>query len=356
MLYGEGKKAFLRLQQEIMKISDDRSIFAWTDADIRDRKHGLLADSPTAFAQSSRYRIYTTSDEQLPFDMSNRGLNIQLPLTPAASGPDMFLAALPCPDPSTLDGYLAIYLERLPTGDRQYARIRCDEITILPIRGTYRQVFVRSSFPSLEAWDTVFPIHLLNVQKLLSTTYPYKVTDLVYTPFEANELKSYGDLNIHHERLLEFNVSPNTPVAFKKALQTAFPATYKMVKDHGQVSAVILCSRSVDDEQVAIVFGAGADFGPAFDIIECSGLTSLKELDYSWVPSSFNESRSVQHHHVTVRVKTQVQPGVKVYIIEVYITGKNRRTNDEDIDVAGSKRKPRLANRIGKMKLKDIRK
>jgi len=29
MLYGEGKKAFLRLQEEIMKISDDQSLFSW---------------------------------------------------------------------------------------------------------------------------------------------------------------------------------------------------------------------------------------------------------------------------------------------------------------------------------------
>ncbi|GES61640.1 HET-domain-containing protein [Aspergillus terreus] len=31
MLYGEGDKAFLRLQEEIMKQSDDQSIFAWID-------------------------------------------------------------------------------------------------------------------------------------------------------------------------------------------------------------------------------------------------------------------------------------------------------------------------------------
>jgi hypothetical protein len=29
MIYGEGRKAFMRLQEEIMKNEDDRSIFAW---------------------------------------------------------------------------------------------------------------------------------------------------------------------------------------------------------------------------------------------------------------------------------------------------------------------------------------
>ena len=34
LLYGEGKKAFIRLQHEIVRISDDESIFAWTDSDL----------------------------------------------------------------------------------------------------------------------------------------------------------------------------------------------------------------------------------------------------------------------------------------------------------------------------------
>jgi hypothetical protein len=29
LLYGEGKNAFLRLQLEILKVSDDETIFAW---------------------------------------------------------------------------------------------------------------------------------------------------------------------------------------------------------------------------------------------------------------------------------------------------------------------------------------
>jgi hypothetical protein len=29
LLYGEGKKSFFRLQEEIMKRSDDHSLFAW---------------------------------------------------------------------------------------------------------------------------------------------------------------------------------------------------------------------------------------------------------------------------------------------------------------------------------------
>jgi hypothetical protein len=43
MLYVEGEKTFIRLQEEIMKHSDDRTLFAWSRNDSSCR--GLLADS-----------------------------------------------------------------------------------------------------------------------------------------------------------------------------------------------------------------------------------------------------------------------------------------------------------------------
>jgi len=72
-LYGEGENAFLRLQLEIIKISDDESIFAWTDD--RKRSSGLLARSPDAFLRSGR--IVPMEDDELDrssFVMTNKGL------------------------------------------------------------------------------------------------------------------------------------------------------------------------------------------------------------------------------------------------------------------------------------------
>ncbi len=51
LIYGEGEMAFIRLQEEIMKISDDHSIFAWKS---NGQNHGgLLATSPDAFKESA---------------------------------------------------------------------------------------------------------------------------------------------------------------------------------------------------------------------------------------------------------------------------------------------------------------
>ncbi|KAI1451202.1 HET-domain-containing protein [Annulohypoxylon moriforme] len=55
LLYGEGAKAFIRLQEEIIRSSHDLSIFAWK-ADVNDlrRFRGLMANSPAEFKGCQR--------------------------------------------------------------------------------------------------------------------------------------------------------------------------------------------------------------------------------------------------------------------------------------------------------------
>lgn len=45
--YGEGEKAFIRLQEEILKVEDDASIFAWSGAAAP--TFDMLALSPGAY-------------------------------------------------------------------------------------------------------------------------------------------------------------------------------------------------------------------------------------------------------------------------------------------------------------------
>ncbi|KAK2616368.1 hypothetical protein QQS21_000609 [Conoideocrella luteorostrata] len=60
LLYGEGHKAFYRLQEEIMKHYDDESIFAWSlpeDEQSHVKLSGLLASSPSFFKDSSHVTV-----------------------------------------------------------------------------------------------------------------------------------------------------------------------------------------------------------------------------------------------------------------------------------------------------------
>jgi hypothetical protein len=97
-LYGEGKKAFLRLQSEIIRTSDDDSIFAWVD----EYRHtgSLLASSPSLFSQSGDIvRLPSSLDpyrmaNRPPYSMTNRGLQIELIL--GIEPDDTFSAFLNC--------------------------------------------------------------------------------------------------------------------------------------------------------------------------------------------------------------------------------------------------------------------
>jgi hypothetical protein len=81
-LYGEGKKAFLRLQLEILSKSDDESIFAWYDSS--GNKSGLLAPSPERFRKSGNIKRGNFDAKRPPHVMTNQGLRLELFLTAAA--------------------------------------------------------------------------------------------------------------------------------------------------------------------------------------------------------------------------------------------------------------------------------
>ena len=83
LLYGEGEKAFLRLQEEIMKSSSDQSLLAWglPSGDCSENSpRGILANHPRDFANSSNIVPTGEAEETSPFSMSNKGLRIRLPV------------------------------------------------------------------------------------------------------------------------------------------------------------------------------------------------------------------------------------------------------------------------------------
>ncbi|KAE8154535.1 hypothetical protein BDV25DRAFT_135706 [Aspergillus avenaceus] len=81
LLYGEGEKAFIRLQEQIMKDSDDQTLFAWENRDIsEEHPSGLLARSPTNFRNSGDIVPYFFSKDGTPSILTNRGIRMHLPL------------------------------------------------------------------------------------------------------------------------------------------------------------------------------------------------------------------------------------------------------------------------------------
>lgn len=92
MLYGEGERAFQRLQEEIIKHSDDHTLFAWKDEQFA---KSALAPSPSCFTGLDNLaRIFPTNDTSQGFTLVNAGLSIQLQLVPWSM--NTYLAPLRC--------------------------------------------------------------------------------------------------------------------------------------------------------------------------------------------------------------------------------------------------------------------
>lgn len=79
MVYGEGRNAFIRLQEEILRRSTDLSIFAWTyDDSLPPEECQLLARSPKAFRSCAH--ITSRAEKTDSYQLTNAGLDGRLPI------------------------------------------------------------------------------------------------------------------------------------------------------------------------------------------------------------------------------------------------------------------------------------
>ncbi|KAG4443412.1 hypothetical protein IFR05_001091 [Cadophora sp. M221] len=127
MLYGEGDRAFLRLQEEIIKTSDDMSIFAWVSEKATFSAYrGLLAQSPSDFAQCSDIHwARGTSNE--PYQITNKGVHISLPFVARESASQELVALLRGVRKKP-NIKLGIFLQKV--GEEQYARIETNQLAM----------------------------------------------------------------------------------------------------------------------------------------------------------------------------------------------------------------------------------
>ncbi|KAI1126213.1 HET-domain-containing protein [Nemania abortiva] len=81
LIYGEGRKAFRRLQEEILRTTDDQSIFAWHNARVEGYPVDILASAPSEFADSGSISPYTPFRvNRKATSITNQGIAIELPI------------------------------------------------------------------------------------------------------------------------------------------------------------------------------------------------------------------------------------------------------------------------------------
>jgi hypothetical protein len=159
MIYGEGSRAFIRLQEEILRVSNDTTLFAWTEAslgteDDRSRPLGyrrLLANSPAEF--SSVISIVSDLPEKFKPDyaMSNKGLRIRASLK-RTEVDDLLVMPIHCHSQDNPDKTLGIILKH--QGGGVYVRARSHAL---------------SYFSSSSSSDAITPSEIFIVRSITAT-------------------------------------------------------------------------------------------------------------------------------------------------------------------------------------------
>ncbi|WAO87254.1 HET and ankyrin domain protein [Fusarium falciforme] len=129
MIYGEGERAFIRLQEQIMKTSDDFSLFAWRSTE---NHGGLLATSPAAFDTShSIVRLGRSDTFSSPISVDNQGVHLKLRFIPQSDSPTLGLAVLNCTLIGRAETPIAIYLETTDPTKQYFRRVQSERLHLL---------------------------------------------------------------------------------------------------------------------------------------------------------------------------------------------------------------------------------
>ncbi|RSL88326.1 hypothetical protein CEP52_015269 [Fusarium oligoseptatum] len=313
MLYGEGDRAFIRLQEEIMKQSDDQSIFAWTDREASpDTLHGLLAKSPANFRYSNSVVPYEDWEPRTPYSMSNRGLRIDLHLT--RQDGDIFVAAIDCPSPRDYENgsFLALYLRKVSDGDEQYARVRVGQFAQVNERGNIRSIYVRQDAqqPPVEG---VFPTHVLQLRKGPDPG-GYGVTKILSSPTSVPT---------------EFEAVTSSRGSPRAWLSRQWPTTYRLNKAPGQATMGIVFRRD-DKERLLVMLGSAPGLKVAFHAMELPmsvtaegedhGITpSFEQMQTLFQPKLCGEYILLDYHRIRVDAQPIVHKSSKYYLIDIQI-------------------------------------
>ncbi|KAI9148972.1 Vegetative incompatibility protein HET-E-1 [Paramyrothecium foliicola] len=130
LLYGEGHKAFIRLQEEIMKQTDDETILAWDwtpYSGLDSPQHGFLATSPAQFAKRQKLMPWSSAGSGTAFSITNRGLRITTLLRNDTddNGESRYIAILRCSSNIDHNYGIALPLKKLDSSHSHRNEVPC---------------------------------------------------------------------------------------------------------------------------------------------------------------------------------------------------------------------------------------
>jgi Heterokaryon incompatibility protein (HET) len=316
MLYGEGSNAFIRLQQKIMKHSDDQSLFAWIDSSADpassanpDSYHGLLAKSPKNFETTGNIVPYRDWELSAPFSISNKGLRIDLCLSRYKE--DLYVAALDCPAPPDYEGFVGIFLKRITTGDRQYARVNAQALCRVTERGNAETVYVRQS-PSVPGPQDIYRLHAFQLRKGPTQENSYKLIKTIAPSGNDKALPIYA------------------PFSFHRDWTSKMQSTFKITKGAGQLAGALLFERH-DGERFVILLGSMANFTIGFDVASLSDIESIDLLHKNFKPQAPGTNMVLENHQIRIDAEPRIHEWAKYYMVDIVVEAIYHSLNPFDL-------------------------
>lgn len=351
-LYGEGsEKAFRRLQEEIMKDSDDESLFAWTnEREDQPALQGLFATSPEDFRNSSRYipdSRYTSdysTGVRAPYTITNKGLCITLGIQRLKD--DIWVGALQCPVPPAYTETLAVYLKLLDERGQQYARIKSNTLCKIPQHGPLKTIYVRQK-PLIPGFDDVYLHHAFQLRSV----------DIKRQDSEADDTISLNDAGyeIFHT---EGNPLCSTIAPVPMSAQPGVPMTTFEIPRAQARLARMLKLRRPDGSVVVLLLGSDPGVGPGVHVcmdaeLNSSQFVSKEQFAASPTLTKLPSERSPQEQEEVyplqpprtlfefkqdcfhVGVQARRHAGIRYYMVDVTITLPPILTAEDFIPVKG---------------------
>ena len=185
MLYGEGNRAFLRLQEEIIRRYDDQSILAWDATNVPEDVAyvGALAPHPSTFRNCAGIRGYPNMSDE-PMTITNQGINVDLDLFGQGKWDSRTLsmtttlAALNCSQDGDFTTVIQIPVQKCGFKKGMYSRTR-ESFQVQNLLPTYMQ---RSTSSTAE-----------RVKMLVAHNKQYMISNLIsqcWLQYESSHLKS----------------------------------------------------------------------------------------------------------------------------------------------------------------------
>jgi hypothetical protein len=210
LLYGEGKNAFLRLQLEIIKVSNDESIFAWHkhsawNENLVDETPplGLLTSDLSLFDDCGDIIVFqNTASERAPYEMTQRGLRIELEIKMAkhfASQDEpaliRYTTKLNCQRRGNLGFPLGILLTYLPTNSKGKNEDQVQRLDYTLIDQDYKDKYFESWWSHIEEMKYKATVYFKQINE--SEKGLEKPTTVILNTRSIRK-KVYGSPSLHY--------------------------------------------------------------------------------------------------------------------------------------------------------------